>query len=181
MSTLQPYWWHTIHRGPRSSSDHPCFRLNPCTQPEPLNDKTVQKRLAALSCSLSVSQRRIHFFIMGSTNIPESCVCSCLTVSKVLPGYRDRINLKHGAVVMLPYLLCIKQGDLQLYFNSVPGKAAENKSKAFQVWYSTCKHTALWADEVHTDILELSPSNPDSLQPPDFTSRGRRTEQAWCI
>lgn len=133
MSTFKPYWWHTIHRVPRSSSDHPCFRLNPCTQPEPLNDKTVQKRLAALSCSLSASQRRIHFFIMGSTNIPESCVCSCLTVSKVLPGYRDRINLKHGAVVMLPYLLCIKQGDLQLYFNSVPGKAAENKSKAFQV------------------------------------------------
>lgn len=44
----------------------------------------------------------------------------------VLPGCRDRINLKHRALVMLPCLLCMKQ-DLQLCFDSVPGKATENE------------------------------------------------------
>lgn len=29
------------------------------------------------------------------------------------------------------------------------------------------------------DILELPPSKPDSLQPPDFTARRKRTKQTW--
>lgn len=113
----------------------------------------------------------IHFCIMGSIDAPESCVCSCPTVSRGSPGYRDRINRKHR----LPCLLCMKQGDLQLRFNSVPGKTTENESKAFQVWYWICEHSVLWSDEDHTVISELSLAV--SLQPPDFTSRGR-TEQA---
>lgn len=46
----------------------------------------------------------IHFCIMGSIDAPESCVCSCPTVSRGSPGYRDRINRKHR----LPCLLCMK-------------------------------------------------------------------------